>query len=477
MSISGALSAATSGLSAAARSAELVSSNVANALAPGYGRREIILGSSVIGGVGTGVQVAGIERVTDTIAIGQRRFADAAFGEVQHYADFYRSLQTTLGTPDSPSSLTGRIAALEAALVSATGAPESEAQLGVAVNAAGDLVRLINSASASVQQARASADQQIASQVRTINTNLSGISDLNDQVKAAMISGSDPSSLMDQRQRLIDQISDLVPLQEIPRDDGRITLLTANGTMLVGQHAARFEFEPTGTIVPEMTVASGALSGLQIVNAESVAGTPLQAIEGGSLAANFEIRDVLAIDAQGQLDQLAQELIVRTGDPAVDPTLSGGPGLFTDAGNVFDAANKIGLASRLSLNSQVDPNQGGAVLRLRDGIGATSLGAVANTSILNALSGTLTGEVGPVRDGLAGIASSVVSSIGTSRNTFETREAFVGAQVTVFQDQEARGGVDTDQELQKLLVIEQSYAANAKMIEAIDQMMQSLLRI
>ena len=49
--------------------------------------------------------------------------------------------------------------------------------------------------------------------------------------------------------------------------------------------------------------------------------------------------------------------------------------------------------------------------------------------------------------------------------------------VITFATQEQAQGVDTDQELQKLLTIEQSYAANAKLIETIDQMIQSLLRI
>ena len=42
MSISGSLSSALSGLTAASRAAEIVSSNIANAATPGYGRREVL---------------------------------------------------------------------------------------------------------------------------------------------------------------------------------------------------------------------------------------------------------------------------------------------------------------------------------------------------------------------------------------------------------------------------------------------------
>jgi len=38
-------------------------------------------------------------------------------------------------------------------------------------------------------------------------------------------------------------------------------------------------------------------------------------------------------------------------------------------------------------------------------------------------------------------------------------------------------GVDTDVELQNLLVIEQAYAANAKVIQAVNSMMNKILEI
>lgn len=40
---------------------------------------------------------------------------------------------------------------------------------------------------------------------------------------------------------------------------------------------------------------------------------------------------------------------------------------------------------------------------------------------------------------------------------------------------EAQGGVDSDQEMQSLLQIEQSYAANAKVMKTVDDMIQRLL--
>ncbi|MEZ5917889.1 MAG: flagellar basal body rod C-terminal domain-containing protein [Parvularculaceae bacterium] len=52
------------------------------------------------------------------------------------------------------------------------------------------------------------------------------------------------------------------------------------------------------------------------------------------------------------------------------------------------------------------------------------------------------------------------------------------ALATTLQEAElSRTGVDTDRELQNLLLIEQAYAANARVIEVASQMIQRLLEL
>ena len=64
MSLTSALSNAGSGLAVAARSAELVATNVANALTEGYGRREIQLTTSNHGGNTVGVRAVSYTHLT-----------------------------------------------------------------------------------------------------------------------------------------------------------------------------------------------------------------------------------------------------------------------------------------------------------------------------------------------------------------------------------------------------------------------------
>ena len=83
MSISGSLSSALSGLTAAAKAAEVVSSNIANATTEGYGRREVITTARSVGHSGQGVKIVGVYRHVDPVLLSDRRQAEAVQGEAQ----------------------------------------------------------------------------------------------------------------------------------------------------------------------------------------------------------------------------------------------------------------------------------------------------------------------------------------------------------------------------------------------------------
>jgi len=55
--------------------------------------------------------------------------------------------------------------------------------------------------------------------------------------------------------------------------------------------------------------------------------------------------------------------------------------------------------------------------------------------------------------------------------------SFATARQAGLKDIELQQGVDSDEQMQRLLLIEQSYSANARMIQTVDEMLQTLLRI
>jgi flagellar hook-associated protein 1 FlgK len=120
MSITSALGAALTGLSATSRQAEILSSNVANATTPGYARREVSLQAAVLAGSGQGVQISGIIRNIDAALLAERRLAAAGDGDRSTRAGFLNLVEQALGTPDSPGSIAARIAAFDQALLEAS---------------------------------------------------------------------------------------------------------------------------------------------------------------------------------------------------------------------------------------------------------------------------------------------------------------------------------------------------------------------
>lgn len=484
MSISGTMSNALSGLSAASRAAEIVSSNVANALTEGYARREIDLQVRSVGGAGQGVEVVGVRRVVDAAILTDRRLAQAASGDRALRAGAILRIETALGSPEAEGSLTARIARLDASLVEAAARPESDARLAAAVDAARALADALRQATGEVQAVRAEADAGIATDVGRLNDALEGVADLNAQIRALVADGRDVGALMDRRQMLIDGVAALVPLREIDRGNGVVALYTAGGAALLdGSQPAVLGFTAAGGVVAEMSVAGGALSGLTL-NGRPMDTGPGGMFAGGALAARFALRDEIAPSVQTDLDAIARDLVARFAPPAgPDATLvPGDPGLFTDAGAAFDPAQETGLAGRITLNAAADPQAGGAVWRLRAGLAAAAPGPAGDGSLLAALATALgdtrvtaSGSLAGGARGLDVLASQTQSAVAAARLSAETEASFTAAREQAVRVLELEGGVDTDRELQDLLVIERAYGANARVVRAVDEMIQLLL--
>lgn len=481
MSITSALSNALSGLTASSRAAGVVSTNLANVLTDGYAVRDIELaahGDSRSGGVA----ILGVTRNVDAGLLSERRMADSAVAQADTAHGFAVILERQVGTPDQPESLSARVAALESALVSAASKPEEDIRLQQVVQHAVGLAGSLNRVSDRIQAERSATDARIATAVEDMNTILGRVQALNGQIANATNAGHPTASMEDQRQVEIDKLAEYVPLRQVSRGNGTVALFTPGGAILLDGTAASLSFTPSNVVAPHMTVGNGLLSALEIN------GVPIQTsgpMSGGRLGALFEIRDVTSVDAQTQIDALARDLIERFQHPGPDPTLGAGDsGLFTDGGTAFVSVNETGVAGRIEVNSTVDHGQGGQVWRLRDGLGAVAPGPAGNAGLLHDLKSALdgaasmaSGALGTTPRSFSGHLGSFVSRIGQERLDQDQTLSFATSRQTSLVDIELSQGVDSDAELQRLLLIEQAYSANARMIQTIDEMMQTLLRI
>lgn len=482
MSLSASLANALSGLTASARAASVVSSNVSNALTEGYARRELNLSPQSVGGTGAGVRVDSVTRVVDRALLTDRRLAGAEAGNARLRSGFLDRIETLTGTPEQAGSLSQRIAELESALIQASSRPDSQARLQAVADAATGLAGQLNTLSDAVQQERMDADAGIAGQVRTLNESLVHIDRLNAEIVAQTAAGHDATALMDQRQSLVDRVAEIVPVREVARDHDQISLYTTGGAILLEGNPAVVGFSPAGVIAPDMTIGSGALSGFTI-NGRAVPSGDDGLLGGGTLGALVAIRDDLAPAAQVQLDAVARDLMERFESPAVDPTLAPGqPGLFTDRGAPFDPLTEEGLAGRIALSARVDPTAGGQLWRLRDGLGAAQPGNVGDATLLNALGAALAAAKPPASGSFigaarsaSGLAADLLSGFSGARQQAEARESYNSARHDAFKEMQLAQGVDTDAEMQTLLMVEQAYSANARVIKTIDELIQQLI--
>lgn len=482
MSISAALNSAISGLTAASRAAEIVSENIANAQTPGYARRSLNVGSNT---VGPGVRILGVQRNVDPGIIANRRQSDSIYGAAETVAGFQTRYATLVGNATDAGSVSNRVAEFETSLIQAASQPESPQRLNTAVARAGDLINGIATASEGLRTMRSRSDSAIATQVDQLNASLQDLKTVNTKIASTSSRGGEISGLLDQRQVLIDGINRIVPVNVVDRDNGKVALYTDGGAILLDGSAATIGFTPVRDTMPEMTIENGALSGLQI-NGENVrTDSRYGALRGGTLSAQFKIRDELAVSAQSDLDAFSRDLIERFETSTLDPTVvAGNPGLFTDSGAIFDSANLVGLAGRLSLNSVVDPAQGGESWRLRAGLGAGTPGEPGEARQLQAFTAILTErrtqastQFGTGQLTLAGIGSSLMSRAGQNAKESDRVLSFAAASNTELTRIDLAQGVDTDAELQTLMLVEQAYAANARIIQVVDEMMQTLLRM
>lgn len=484
MSLSNALSNAISGIVAASRGTEVVASNLANALTPGFARRELQLSSRPYIAAGGGVHVDGVNRMVRTSVVAQGRTASAETARAQTLATFHKSMADAVGVPGEPGALTTVLADFDAALTAAAARPQSEPNLARVVTTAQTLVRSYGALGTQVQDARTEADSAIASDVKTLNDGLARVVELNRQITVQLATGDDASALQDTRQQLIDNLSQIVPIQEMPRDGGRVALFTSGGAVLLdGFMPAAIGFAAGGPFSAGMTAGAPPVSGLSFNGLELSPGQA-EMFGGGRLAANFQIRDTDAPAAQARLDAAARDLIDRFAAPAVDATKGSGPGLFTDAGSLPDPANESGLAQRIAVNSAVDAAKGGSLWRLRDGLGAAAPGPVGQSSLLDRLRTALTDERLPGSAGITAVprtaammAADVTSQAAVGRIGAETALSGATARSDSYDAMMRQDGVDSDREMETLLALERAYASNAKVLSAVDEMIQTILRL
>jgi flagellar hook-associated protein 1 FlgK len=488
MGIDAALYNAMSSLDMQQQQASLIANNISNASTPGYVRRTLPQ-LELIAGANTGGVMAGtIQRLGDETAAASANQAGGSQAYSQRMVDVLTQVTQTIGQASDSTSLPSQISAFSQALTSLASTPDSAAVQDAAVTAAQNLTSTFHTMDAAVSAARQHADQAIGTDVTTVNQSLDQLAQNESALQRAAGSGQSTAAFQDQRDNLLASISQNLPIKVYQSANNGIIVTTDQGTTLWDGMEHKLSFTPTANIPAELhqtaDPANGYAGGLSAV---TVDGRPLTTSQSGSIAANLRLRDVTLPAFSRQLDQMAGNLIKAY--QQVDPTVSAGQtGLFTVNGaalNAGDATAIPGLAREIAVNTAVDPSSGGQAWRMRDGVQATTQGQPGDNSTVLALGQAMTQAQS--YDSSTGLSPSMTlmdaaaESAGSQQAALSTWTANNTTRTQQSQDAQTalsnKTGVNVDDELQRLLIVQQTYAASAQVLQAASKMLDILTQM
>jgi flagellar hook-associated protein 1 len=326
MGLSQALATAMSGLRANQIALGLVSSNVANAETPGYIKKTSNQVSVSSGEFGTSVRVAGINRELDVYLQRQLRteIAGAAYSGLR--AEMLDQLQAVYGTPGSAGTLESAFNALTTSVQALSTSSDSQSARIAVINAAQSLVQQLNSMTRGIQSLRANAEQGLNGAVNIANNAMQQISNINVQLLRGGQTDGAAAELLDQRDRYIEQLSELMDVRVVSNEDGQVNVFTNSGVQLVGAEASLLSFNAQGTVTPNtLWSANPAESTLGSITVNFPHGGSMDlfasnTFRSGKIAAYVELRDNTLVKAQAQLDQFAAALSSALSDRTVAGT-------------------------------------------------------------------------------------------------------------------------------------------------------------
>jgi flagellar hook-associated protein 1 FlgK len=493
MSLTSALNTAQSIFNNTGTQSSTVSNNIANANNANYTRRQAVLSTSL-----AGAQVVQIARAQEPRLQAQFLTSTSQDSAQQRLLKGLEDIKATLGGNDNETSPSTYLAALQSALQNYASSPSSTTAAQSAITAATDVATALNNATDSLQGIRLGADQEIASGVTKLNNLLAQFKTANDAAKSSKDGTNELASAMDTRDSLLQQISEIVGITTVTRSGNDMAIYTSDGTPLFDVVARTVSFKPTNTYVPGL-----AGNGIYVDGAPLLAGSGPQTTGQGSLQALLQIRDTVAPTYQSQLDDLSRALVVMFSETG-GGTQPGKPGLFTwkpSSGAAYTpttdsvipdptSPNIAGIAGTIKVNPAFVTSLGGNPSLLRDG-GANGAAYVVNTSGASGYSDQLDGYATAMDadmsfDPMTGVATnaSILEFAANSVGWVESNRSGASAAAENTAAAQSRSseaysnetGVNLDEELSLLMDIEQSYKAGTKILNAIDEMLQSLLQ-
>jgi flagellar hook-associated protein 1 len=454
-SLTGIMSIGLGALRNSQEAIDVTSNNIANLNTVGYSRQRVNLSESPatqFGALqfGTGAQVDNIQSIRDQVLDFRISSESQQQSALNAYLGPMQQVQATFNET-AGTGLQGAISGLFNSLSQLSTDPASVPLRQSVLTAGQNMTAAFNSAATNLNTLRTSTNAQIPSAVQQVNALAQSVAQLNLSISQSQASGQNSGVLQDQRNQLIQKISQIVNINMIQGDNGSIGISTALGAaMVVGGQSF------------DLSVATSATTGMNQVLASD--GTNLTAsIDGGQLGGLLRVRDQAIPGLTAQLDTLASGIATAVNSvhtAGVDLNGAAGQNFFTVPGTVAGTAQSIKM--NLTDPAQIAASQSGAS---GDNANALALSQLQNQAIaggqtpLNFYSGT-------------------VAQLGTDIQLATSQSGTQDIVMQQLQNQRnSISGVSLDEEAANLAQFQRAYQAAARVVSTIDALTLTAINI
>ncbi len=443
-----------SGVSAYRSALSVIGDNIVNAETPGYARRSIVLRESGISAGSDpiyrdrvnfgGVDPVSVRRAWDDFKAADSRLAGATAGRADTRMRWLGVVEAGLddGATGVGQTVTGVFTGAETLASDPSNGFGRRAFL-TAIDAAAGAFR--TSAQALERTAGGIADEA-GTTVDAVNADVAALARLNVALRRAGVGTSAHAQLTDERDRLLDDLSDKIDIDVATAPDGTvaISLARATGAVLV---------DNSGLDPGVLSVARGGDDRLALGLFSHGDMIAVHAT-GGALAGLVEVAGTVA-NRRAQLGALAGDFATRLNDWSANGVdANGDPGTALLAFDPADPAGTIATAV-----ADRDPAT----------VAAASADGTENGNLL-AL-GALRGAAGTERQ-WAGLVAGQAQMLSSARSENATAGARKDA---AFAARDAIAGIDLDYEAAELLRFQQAYSGSAKIIQVARETLQTIL--
>jgi flagellar hook-associated protein 1 FlgK len=280
---------------------QTISHNISNVNTPGYSRQRVVYSTEIADFdgrfyTGRGVQVENVERLRNEFLEGQFRREFGGKGEADALVESYQLAEDLLSEPGD-RGLYAKMTRFRDAWSSLANNP-GDAGLRAVLRVEGQtLVESFNSTRQGFNNLRLQTDGEIRSLVPKINASAEEIFALNTKIETATLLGQKPNDALDRRDKLLTDLSELIPLQIVPRTNGSVSVYLGGAPLV----------EASGPSALTVVQKPGDTLGIGEIQ-WSTFNEPL-VIGNGRLKGLIDARDSIYPSMMGELDTLANALV------------------------------------------------------------------------------------------------------------------------------------------------------------------------